>query len=264
MFNDYIVKIKDNFNAFGAQYMIGKPFNILPVTDSTNNHAMRQIREGLVSHGEAYFALEQTAGKGQTGRIWTSETGQNIMISIVLSKNLPEISNQFRLSIATALACHDLFNTETAGDTTIKWPNDIYWRDRKAGGILIENVISGRIITHSVLGIGLNINQTQFPDVGKKVVSLKQITGKTYEPIDLAGKLCSFLTQRLENSIDSRFAAQLEEFNTHLFCRHEKVRFLRNEKDEEGIISHVTEKGKLCIRQQQSLYVSLGEITWLL
>ena len=264
MFNDYIVKIKDNFNAFGSEYMIGKPFNILSVTDSTNNHAMRLIKSGNVSHGEAYFALEQTAGKGQKGRIWKSETGQNIMISIVLSRNLPEISNQFRLSTATALACHDLFNTETAGDTTIKWPNDIYWRDRKAGGILIENVISGNKITHAVLGIGLNINQTTFPDVEKKVVSLKQITGKTFDPLDLAGKLCSFLSQRLENGIDSKYSEQLTEFNTHLFSRHEKVRFLRNEKEEEGIISHVTEKGKLCIKQHKSMYVSLGEITWLL
>jgi BirA family biotin operon repressor/biotin-[acetyl-CoA-carboxylase] ligase len=244
--------------------MIGKPFNILTVTDSTNNHAMRLIREGQATHGEVYFALEQTAGKGQTGRIWASETGQNIMISVVLSKNLPEISNQFRLSTAAALACHDFFNTETTGETTIKWPNDIYWRDRKAGGILIENVISGKNITHSVLGIGLNINQTQFADVGKKAVSLRQITGKKYDPIDLAVKLCSFLSQRLENGPITKFSAQLGEFNAHLFRRHEKVRFLRNEKHEEGIISHVTEKGKLCIMQEKSLYVSLGEITWLL
>jgi BirA family biotin operon repressor/biotin-[acetyl-CoA-carboxylase] ligase len=244
--------------------MIGKPFNILTVTDSTNNHAMRLIREGKATHGEAFFALEQTDGKGQPGKTWTSETGQNIMISIVLSKNLPEISNQFRLSIVTALACHNFFNTETAGETTIKWPNDLYWRDRKAGGLLIENVISGKNIIYSVLGIGLNINQTEFPDVEKKVVSLRQITGKIYEPIDLAVKLCSFLSQRLENGLVSPFSAQVAEFNSHLFRRHEKVRFLRNEKVEEGIISHVTEKGKLCIKQDKSVYVKMGEITWLL
>jgi BirA family biotin operon repressor/biotin-[acetyl-CoA-carboxylase] ligase len=261
--SDYIVKIKDNFNAFDAQYMIGRPFNILDHTDSTNNHAMRMIRAGLATHGEVYFALEQIAGRGQSGRSWDSEPGKNLMISIVLQKNLPEIKQLFNISLCIVLSCLDLFNKHTNGDMSIKWPNDIFWRDRKAGGILIENVISGNTISHSIIGIGLNINQTVFPDFTRKVVSLKQITGKSYNPVELADELCNLIDQKLQ-SWSTQLDSMLEQYNNHLFRKNESIEFNHNNQRTLGIVKHVNSEGCLGILREKIDYFYSGEITWLL
>lgn len=261
--SDYIVKIKDNFNAFDAQYMIGKPFNILAQTDSTNNHAMRMIRAGLASHGEVYFALEQSAGRGQSGRSWDSEPGKNLMISIVLQKNLPEIKQLFNLSLCAALSCLELFNKHTNGDMCIKWPNDLFWRDRKAGGILIENVISGNSVSHSIIGIGLNINQTAFPDFNRKVVSLKQITGLSFNPVELSVELCKLIELKLESQI-TQAAEILELYNNHLFKKNESIEFNYNNQRTMGIVKHVTSEGCIGILREKIDYFYSGEITWLL
>jgi BirA family biotin operon repressor/biotin-[acetyl-CoA-carboxylase] ligase len=224
---------------------------------------MRMIRSGLASHGEVYFALEQSAGRGQSGRSWQSESGKNIMISIVLQKNLPEIKQLFEISLFTSLSCLELFNIRTAGDMFIKWPNDIFWRDRKAGGILIENVISGNVVTHSVIGIGLNINQTEFPDFNRKVVSLKQITGKSHDPLVLAEELCNLIGQKL-HSRSEQFTEMLEKYNNQLFRRNESIEFKYNNQRTLGIVQHVTSEGLLGILKEKTEYYYSGEITWLL
>lgn len=264
MFVDYIAKNKDYFLRLGEQYMIGKPFNILPTTDSTNNHAMRMIRTGLSTHGEAYLALEQTAGKGQMGRSWHSENGKNLMLSVVLTENLPPLDQQFALSVCAALACHDLFSAYAGDETSIKWPNDLFWRDRKAGGILIENQIQGNTWAHAIIGIGLNINQTAFPDIDRKAVSLKQITGKNHDPLNLAMELCFLLEKRWKRISKDGFLAQLEAYNKLLFKKGERIHFSWNGSLKEGTVQHVEADGRLGIMMEQTSYFRLGEIQWLL
>ncbi len=99
-------------------------------------------------------------------------------------------------SVIVSLACYDFFSYYAPDDTKIKWPNDIYWKDRKAGGILIENFLRGDTWNFSVIGIGININQTLFSPHIPNPVSLKQITGKTFNVIDLAKELCTYLEAR--------------------------------------------------------------------
>ena len=112
--------------------MIGKPFIILSSVDSTNNHAMELIREGKAATGTAIFSLEQTSGKGQRGRNWISEPGQNIIISVILGFEGQAIRQQFLVSAVAALSCHDLLSKYAGDETCIKWPNDLFWRDRKS------------------------------------------------------------------------------------------------------------------------------------
>ena len=193
---------------------------ILPTVDSTNNYAMAQVRAGLAKQGDAFFALDQTAGKGQRGKGWQTESGNNIILSLVLQPLWLPIVQQFRLNSAVALGCFDLFTSYAGKETKIKWPNDIYWRDRKAGGILIENIVGQgktglayEVDSHSqtqgnqqkintpvsalwqwsIVGIGINVNQTHFPDHLPNPVSLKQITGRQSEVITLARELCSHI-----------------------------------------------------------------------
>ena len=123
--------------------MIGEPFIILPTIDSTNNYAKGLIRDGLAKLGTVVFAEEQTQGRGQKNNQWHGEQGVNIMMSVILDTTWLSINEQFQLSCATAVACSDFFSKYAGDETCIKWPNDLYWRDRKAGGILIENLVRG-------------------------------------------------------------------------------------------------------------------------
>jgi len=120
---------------------LGLPFIELPSVDSTNNYALTQLHAGLTQHGTAFFAHEQLSGKGQRGKIWTTPKGSSIIISVVINPEPLQLMQQFQLSACIALSVCEFFSFYTAEATTIKWPNDLYWYDRKAGGILIENII---------------------------------------------------------------------------------------------------------------------------
>ncbi|WP_315818363.1 biotin--[acetyl-CoA-carboxylase] ligase [Paraflavitalea speifideaquila] len=139
---------------------IGQRLIILPVIDSTNNYAMAQATAGLASHGTVYFALQQTAGKGQRGKTWHTTPGENIMMSVVIQPQALITNQQFLLSAAIALGCYDFFKTYAGEETSIKWPNDIYWRDRKAAGILIESRVGNR---QSIPLLGPNNPQSPSP-----------------------------------------------------------------------------------------------------
>ena len=164
-------------------------FNILDTVDSTNNYAMAKVHAGMARHGMVWFTREQTAGKGQRGKSWKSDKGKNIAMSLVLEPGRLQINDQFHLSAAVAISCFEFFAAFAGEETKIKWPNDLFWRDRKAGGILIENVLQGKIWKWAVVGIGLNINQTKFDKSILNPVSLKQITGKTFDIIELGKSL---------------------------------------------------------------------------
>ena len=127
---------------------IGKPFIELQSIDSTNKYAMALIRgndvperQGEAQHGTAIFSHEQTAGKGQRGKEWISEKGSNIVLSILLNPYPLALTDQFKLSVCVAVSIHELLSKYAGDETKIKWPNDLYWRDRKAGGVLIENIV---------------------------------------------------------------------------------------------------------------------------
>src|SRR6185437_8371065 len=107
----------------------------LESVDSTNNYAMAQAHAGLASCGRVYFAHRQWAGKGQRGKVWMSEPGQNISMSLVLDPSPLLLSSQFLLGAATAIGCLNEVRKYALGGWTIKWPNDIYQGDRKAAGI---------------------------------------------------------------------------------------------------------------------------------
>ena len=148
----------------------------------------------MAQPGTCYFAHEQTSGKGQRGKSWATERGANIILSIVLKPDFLQPTQQFQLSASIAVAARQFFDGYDRDSIKIKWPNDIYWRDRKLGGILIENIIrskpEGGNWDWAVVGIGANINQTNFGTELKNPTSLKQITGKSFDQIELAKKLC--------------------------------------------------------------------------
>ena len=185
--------------------ILGEPLIELSTIDSTNIYAMAQIKAGLAKTGSCFRADYQTHGKGQHGRVWESSKGQNILCSYILElKKLDALkkwtpTDQIGFSGAIALGIRAFFDAYTNGDTKIKRPNDIYWRDRKAGGILIENLLKGKEWTWAVIGIGININQTVFSPEAPNPVSLKQITGLDWDILSLQEALSKALTKSIQD-----------------------------------------------------------------
>jgi BirA family biotin operon repressor/biotin-[acetyl-CoA-carboxylase] ligase len=236
---------------------IGTPFIELQTVDSTNNYAFSRIHAGLSQHGLSIFAHEQTAGKGQRGKKWASSKGANIALSIIIKPAPLAITQQFQLSACAAVAVHEFFRQYAGEDTRIKWPNDLYWKDRKAGGILIESVVrsseSGIGSQESgdgsretgvnswlwaVIGIGININQTSFSPELPNPVSLKQITGKNFDTVELAKEICRLFNDHFEKLITHGFDDIYTQYISHLYKINEKVKLKKDNRVFETMIKN--------------------------
>ena len=240
----------------------GSFFTILDTVDSTNNYAMARIDDGLAKHGMVCFANEQTAGKGQRGKDWASEKGKNIAMSLVLSPEQLKLTSQFHLSAAVALACFEFLSTYIDEETKIKWPNDLFWRDRKAAGVLIENKFQGKTWKWAVVGIGININQAVFDKSLANAVSLKQITGRTFSPVDLAKELHALLIKKLAEQIS--LADILQQYNQHLYKINELVTLRKSGIKFDTVIKEVSVQGKLVTVDAIEREFDFGEVEWVL
>jgi BirA family biotin operon repressor/biotin-[acetyl-CoA-carboxylase] ligase len=248
---------------------IGWPFIELESVDSTNNYARTQIGlaettgpQPAISDGTTFFAHEQFAGKGQRGNLWSSQRAANIAMSIVIRPGPVTLSRQFELSAVVALSARDLFNKYAGDDTAIKWPNDLYWQDRKAGGILIESVVRDVDWTWAIIGVGININQTSFPEWLPNPVSLKQITGKDNDPVVLAKEYCQLLAFNFGQLVENGFDPVLARYNQHLYRIGQPTKFKKDNRIFEGTIKGVNPEGRLLLERGFTQEFSFGEITF--
>ena len=145
-------------------------------TASTNTFLHEMMRQDKLPEGFLLYTDFQTAGKGQPGNTWESENGKNLLFSMLLYPHSIKVYEQFILSEITGLAIRKVLEKYT-DDICIKWPNDIYWKDKKIAGILIENSLFRDRIDTCIIGIGLNVNQEVFISNAPNPVSLRQITG---------------------------------------------------------------------------------------
>ena len=250
-------------------HTLGTPFIELQSVDSTNNYALAQIHANMAQPGTCYFAHEQTAGKGQRGKTWATERNTNIILTIVLKPDFLQPFQQFQLSACVAIATHQFFSQYDKDQIKIKWPNDIYWQDRKLGGILIENVIRSREPgggnwDWAVAGIGININQANFDDSLKNPVSLKQITGKSFDQVELAKKLCMSIDHFYEKLMNNQANSILEMYNQFLYKKDESVRLKKDNRNFSGFIKKVTPAGQLVVQHSVEEQFNFGEIEWLI
>lgn len=257
-----------------AKTAIGLPFIELTAIDSTNIYAMDQVKANLAAHGTAYFAQSQTAGKGQKGKQWLSEPGENIILSVVLDSTFLTLSRQFSLSVMVSLACKDLLQTYLPEDLAIKWPNDIYWCDRKAAGILIENAIvanNSKLINNgapiwkfAIIGIGININQTQFDSTLKQAVSLKQITGKAYDVVQLAKELHVCVMNAVDNLLAQNEQPIIQQYNAVLYKKGQQVKMKVADVFFETTIQEVNDTGQLLTTDIIDNTFDFGTVEWML
>lgn len=167
----------------------------LDVVDSTSRY-VRDEADNLWVDGKDFVAVtatHQTAGRGQRGNAWQSQSGKNLLLSILLRPGCAlEVSGQFLLSQAVALSIHSAMECYGV-ETRLKWPNDVYAGNRKLGGILVELDYSGAFVEQAIVGVGLNVNQAEFPPMDRVPVSMKMLLGRDIPVEDvLHDVLCLF------------------------------------------------------------------------
>ncbi len=168
----------------------------LPQTHSTNTYLRHYVEAAhQLSEGTVIWTDFQTAGRGQQNNKWESAPGKNLLFTILLNPRHIMASQQFIISQVVSLAITEVLNEIIPG-FSIKWPNDIYYQDKKVAGILIENDLSGNTLFHSFVGIGLNVNQEAFLSDAPNPISLFQITGKQFDRETLLDQITKRILNR--------------------------------------------------------------------
>lgn len=230
---------------------IGKPLVFLSEVNSTNTYAMNLLRDVNVTEGTIIYTDNQTHGRGQRLAQWQSEIARNLTLSCILKPTGLDINSTFYLSKISALAVYDLLAeilNDSQYDIKIKWPNDILVNQKKIAGILIENNIQKTIIQHSVIGIGININQDDFKELNPTAVSLKQIKNEIFDRKVVLEKLCIHiekwylkLKQLKFDDIDEQYLSKLYGINQTLTFKNQgNLPF-------EGFLKGVNKEGKLMV-----------------
>ena len=168
--------------------------------NSTNVFLYDKMSAGNDTADTVVVADHQTAGRGMGKNRWESEAGKNLLFSIALNVNFLEAENQFKISQAVSVAIVETLSKFIDNQQLyIKWPNDIYFGDKKLAGMLIQNTIEGKMMGVSIIGIGLNVNQLEFSKDIPNPISLKMITGEEYD----LEELLNLLITNIKSSVES-------------------------------------------------------------
>ena len=156
----------------------------------------------------AVWADYQTAGRGCGTNTWESERGKNLLFSMLIRPEDIPVGRQFHISMAVSLAVCEALGRHI-GDLSIKWPNDIYWRNGKIGGILIEHTLLGQRIRESIIGIGLNVNQRTFHSDAPNPVSMWQICERETDREQLLRDILQSFDNYVGQDVRSRYLSML-------------------------------------------------------
>jgi BirA family biotin operon repressor/biotin-[acetyl-CoA-carboxylase] ligase len=239
--------MEQSFNAYDG-------FRIIRLENaaSTNSLLKESAEKEKLEEGTTLIVANQTAGRGQQGNSWESEAGKNLTFSMIFYPDFLPFKRYFLLSKVVALGVKNTLDEYISG-IEIKWPNDIYYQEKKIAGILIENDITGYVITRSVVGIGLNVNQEKFSEEIPNPVSLKNILGKEVDIDSLLEKITENIIscyKELKNgnfeTIASAYADAL--FRKSGFHTYADVQGVFKAKidfvGDDGLINLTTEKGE--------------------
>jgi BirA family transcriptional regulator, biotin operon repressor / biotin---[acetyl-CoA-carboxylase] ligase len=240
---------------------IGQNQVFVPQCQSTNSLAAELMRNKDLTEGTIVITDDQTAGRGQRGNSWESEPSMNLTFSIILKPSFLPASDQFFLTLVVALALREFLAIRIPEEVKIKWPNDILIGDSKICGILIENLLRVDTIQHSIVGIGLNVNQKSFSMAGPTSMSL----AADYH-FDRACEL-NLLLEKLEGYYLKLRTGKREflkqEYLDHLYWKGERHEFRLKDEQFDGIISGVDDDGRLSIfRNGEKISVGLKEISF--
>lgn len=203
-----------------------KNFLIIEETDSTNELASKLLKEDKITNN--YFTIcsrIQKKGKGIYQNKWHSSDYKNLTFSMVFYPKNLKVQDNFLLSMSVSLGICDFLEQKKLS-AKIKWPNDILLANKKICGILIENNIKGDLVTSSILGVGFNLNQENFPEeIGNIAISLKMYTGNEYNFESELKGICGFITNRLKRIDVDSFEKTKELYFGKLFKFGEMSRY---------------------------------------
>ncbi len=217
----------------------------LNATDSTNDYLKELSNKQLLNNYTVVATECQLKGRGQMGSVWTSETGKNLTFSILLSGVLKDIDFIYSLNTAVATAIVSVLEKNNIPKVSIKWPNDIMSDNKKVGGILIENNIKGSSQIVSIVGIGLNVNQTNFDSL-PKASSLSLIARKSFEKDNLLIEIVEKIKQNIIRLSDGKASEIWQQYTDLLFKKGQPMPF-ENQQQQRfmGIIQGVNKTGQL-------------------
>lgn len=224
----------------------------LETVTSTNSYLQARIHQGTGPEEMLVIADFQEHGRGQGENGWVSDKAQNLLMSMLLYPEFLSASRQFQLTIATSLAVCDTLQ-ELEVTPSIKWPNDILTATGKMAGILIENGILGKEISHSIIGIGLNVNQVSFPRFPVPATSLAKEKPGRYDPVSLAGILEKNFTTRYDQLKSGMEGSLKEVYLNRLLGLDQHVRCSSAGADFTGIIRGINEFGELLVEKEGKL-----------
>jgi BirA family biotin operon repressor/biotin-[acetyl-CoA-carboxylase] ligase len=241
---------------------VGRNLITLPTVASTNDYLKEKLANSApLPEGTVIMAVHQTQGRGQQGAEWTSAPGENLTFSLLLDPKTIQPVHQFALTVSISLAMVECLEDLLPQSHTvkIKWPNDIYVDGRKIAGILIENILAGKHWKHAIIGIGLNVNQTEFPEsVREKATSLKLITGQHYELMEIFQPLCHRIEENFEGLESAADPVLFGQYVNKLYRLNETAEFLIDGVKVNGKIVGVTPYGKLKVDFNNNHMVEFG------
>lgn len=227
------------------QHITDAPIIELDTIDSTNNYAMRLIDADTAQPGLTITAREQTQGKGQRGRVWQDNAGESLLMSIIVEP-VHSLERQFLFNVAATVAIAEVLQKKCENcDVRIKWPNDIIINDKKAGGVLIENVIRGSRWAYSIVGFGLNVLQESMPE------DLPYSTSLFIENrlrFDLRMLRFDLREDILHNIYKGGDDDMMRLYNQYLYRRGQMQTFSDDNSTWEGLINGVTPDGQLVVQ----------------
>ena len=223
----------------------------LDATDSTNSSLKELVREGMPRNWTVVSTGEQIRGRGQQGANWFSDVGKNLTFSILIKDTGLKASEQFLLNCAISNGIFNVMNAHSIPRVKVKWPNDIMSGSSKLAGILIENSLINDTIAYSIVGIGLNVNQEEFPADLPEAVSMRQRTGEHYNLDSILEELVASIKSDI-GLIESGQHAALRTHYSERMYRKEVPHMYRTPGGEPFIaqIKGTTEKGLLVLGKE--------------
>ena len=252
-------------NIFSGLF-VGQNLVTIKQVDSTNSFLKNLLSNSKpVPEGTVIMAEEQYAGRGQQQNTWHSEPGKNLTFSLLLKPHFLSVGDQFDLNRAASLGVYDALHPILGDELKIKWPNDIYYGDRKLGGMLIENTIQGGQLKDSVIGIGLNINQENFPSGASNATSVKQILQKDYDLTLLLSEICKYVEVYYLKLKAGQIDFVRNAYLSRLYWLNEVKSFESNDEVFNGTIKNVLPNGLLAIEDTngRQLEFNLKELKFL-
>lgn len=242
--------------------IIGRPTYFFESLASTNDYAAQLIHAKEPVEGTIIDTAHQTQGHGQKGRIWNSPQGANITLSIILRPHWLDIERQFMLNVMASLAIMETVSAYVANDVKVKWPNDVYVNHHKISGILIHNGLQGKLLNYSIIGIGLNVNQTTWPEEILYPTSLARLCSHQMDIAAVKERLLENV-EKYYHVIRQNPSCAFEQYQRALYRRDEVSDIYLNDTHVRGIIRKIDPYGRLMVAtiEGQQLF-EVGEISF--